>query len=91
MILASHSARGIMYSSIDMALETVVTFASPKEKEEDDGGLWKQADIVGNIYQDINGDFARQCADPFDFAALTIFVSTDLAELYIELILFSML
>lgn len=53
--------------------ETVITFASPKEKEENDGGLWKQADLVGNIYQDINGDFARQCADPFDFAALAVF------------------
>lgn len=53
--------------------ETVVTFASPKEKDENDGGLWKQADLVGNIYQDINGDFARQCEDPFDFAALAVF------------------
>ena len=53
--------------------ETVVTFASPKEKDENDRGLWKQADLVGNIYQDINGDFARQCADPFDFAALAVF------------------
>ena len=53
--------------------ETVVTFASPKEKEEHDEGLWKQADLVGNIYQDINGDFARQCTDPFDFAALAVF------------------
>lgn len=53
--------------------ETVVTFASPKEKDENDGGLWKQADLVGNIYQDINGDFARRCEDPFDFAALAVF------------------
>ena len=53
--------------------ETVVTFASPKEKEEHDGGLWKQADLVSNIYQDINGDFASQCKDPFDFAALAVF------------------
>lgn len=53
--------------------ETVVTFASPKEKEENDGGLWKQADLVGNIYQDINGDLASQCTDPFDFAALAAF------------------
>ena len=53
--------------------ETVVTFASPKETDEHDGGVWKQADLVGNIYQDINGDYARQCADPFDFAALAVF------------------
>ncbi|KAL8824737.1 MAG: hypothetical protein Q9191_004855 [Dirinaria sp. TL-2023a] len=53
--------------------ETAITFASPKEKEEHDGGLWKQADLVGNIYQDINGDFARRCTDPFDFAALAVF------------------
>lgn len=53
--------------------ETVVTFASPKEKEDNDGGLWKQADLTSNIYQDINGDYARQCTDPFDFAALTVF------------------
>ena len=53
--------------------ETVVTFATAKEKEENDGGLSKQADLVGNIYEDINGDFAKQCADPFDFAALAVY------------------
>ncbi|KAL8789142.1 MAG: hypothetical protein Q9195_006963 [Heterodermia aff. obscurata] len=53
--------------------ETVVTFAAPKEKEDNDGGAWKQADVIGNIYQDINGDFARQCSDPFDFAALAVY------------------
>ncbi len=53
--------------------ETIVTFASPKERDENDGGRWKQADLVGNIYQDINGDFARPCEDPFDFAALAVF------------------
>ena len=43
--------------------------------EENDGGVWKQADLIGNIYQDINGDFARQCSDPFDFAAVAVYVS----------------
>lgn len=57
-----------------MIVETAVTFAAPKEKEENDGGAWKQADLIGNIYQDINGDYARQCSDPFDFAALAVHV-----------------
>lgn len=53
--------------------KTVVTFFAPKEREENDGGLWKEGDLRSEIYQDINGDYANQCADPFDFAALAIF------------------
>ena len=52
---------------------TVITFFAPKEKEENDGGLWKEGDLRSEIYQDINGDYANQCADPFDFAALAVF------------------
>ena len=50
---------------------TVVTFAASKEKEND-GGLSKQGDLLGNLYQNVNGDYADQCNDPFDFAALAI-------------------
>ena len=50
---------------------TIVTFAAPKEKEND-GGLSKQGDLLGNLYQNVNGDYADQCHDPFDFAALAI-------------------
>ena len=53
--------------------QTVVTFFSPKEKEDNDDGLWREGDLRSAIYQDINGDYANQCADPFDFAALAVF------------------
>ncbi|CAD6571283.1 MAG: hypothetical protein ASARMPRED_004452 [Alectoria sarmentosa] len=53
--------------------KTVITFFAPKEKEENDGGLWKEGDLRSEIYQDINGDYANQCADPFDFAALAVY------------------
>ena len=36
--------------------KTVITFFAPKEKEENDGGLWKEGDLRSEIYQDINGD-----------------------------------
>ena len=51
---------------------TVITFFAPKEKEENDNGLWREGDLRSEIYQDINGDFANQCTDPFDFAALAV-------------------
>lgn len=53
----------------------MVTFVAPKEKEDDDGGMSKQGDVRTNIYNDISGDYARRCNDPFDFAALAVFVS----------------
>lgn len=53
--------------------KTVITFFAPKEKEDNDGGLWKEGDVRSEIYQDINGDYANQCTDPFDFAALAVF------------------
>ena len=53
--------------------KTVITFFAPKEKEDDDGGLWKEGDLRSEIYQDINGDYASQCEDPFDFAALAVY------------------
>ena len=53
--------------------KTVITFFAPKEKEDDDGGLWKEGDLRSEIYQDINGDYANQCEDPFDFAALAVY------------------
>ena len=52
--------------------QTVITFFAAKEKEENDGGLWREGDLRSEIYQDINGDFANQCADPLDFAALAV-------------------
>ena len=53
--------------------KTVITFFAPKEKEDGDGGLWKEGDLRSEIYQDINGDYANQCEDPFDFAALAVY------------------
>lgn len=53
--------------------QTVVTFFASKEKEENDNGLWREADLRNEIYQDINGDYANQCVDPYDFAALVVF------------------
>lgn len=55
-----------------MDKQTVITFFAPKEKEENDGGLWREGDLRSEIYQDINGDFANQCEDPLDFAALAV-------------------
>ena len=52
--------------------QTVITFFTPKEREEKDSGLSREADIRNQIYQDINGDYANQCSDPWDFAALAI-------------------
>ena len=52
--------------------ETVVTFAAPKEKDPNDNDL-PQADIKTNIYKDVNGDYASQCEDCFDFAALAVY------------------
>ena len=52
--------------------QTVITFFAAKEKEENDNGLSREGDLRGELYQDINGDFANQCEDPFDFAALAV-------------------
>ena len=52
--------------------QTVITFFAAKEKEENDYGLSREGDLRSEIYQDITGDFANQCADPFDFAALAV-------------------
>ncbi len=53
--------------------QTLVTFFASKEKEENDDGIWRQGDLRSEIYQDINGDYANQCVDPYDFAALVVF------------------
>lgn len=52
---------------------TVVTFFASKEKEQNDNGIWREADLRSEIHQDINGDYANQCSDPYDFAALVVF------------------
>ena len=38
--------------------QTVITFFSPKEKEDNDNGLSREGDLRSEIYQDINGDYA---------------------------------
>ena len=53
--------------------QTVVTFFTPKEKEESDHLMSREGDLRSEIYQDINGDYANQCVDPYDFAALATF------------------
>lgn len=53
--------------------QTVVTFFPPKEREENDNGLSREGDLRSEIYQDVNGDYASQCVDPYDFAALAVF------------------
>ena len=58
--------------ALTSCIETVITFAAPKE-EEDDGGVSEQGDLRNNIYKDVNGDYATQCDDCFDFAALVVF------------------
>ncbi|KAL6715262.1 hypothetical protein ACLMJK_007526 [Lecanora helva] len=52
---------------------TVITFFSPKEKEDGDHGTSREGDLRSEIYQDINGDYASQCVDPYDFAGLAVF------------------
>ncbi|MCJ1421829.1 hypothetical protein MMC32_008196 [Xylographa parallela] len=49
---------------------TVVTFAAPKEKNDDNPS--DEADLLTLLYKDINGDHAEQCNDCFDFAALAV-------------------
>ncbi|MCJ1293387.1 hypothetical protein MMC34_004941 [Xylographa carneopallida] len=49
---------------------TVVTFAAPKEKSDDNPS--EEADLRTLLYKDINGDHAKQCNDCFDFAALAV-------------------
>lgn len=53
--------------------QTVVTFFAAKEKDDNDPGLSREGDLRSEIYQDINGDYASQCVDPYDFAALAVF------------------
>lgn len=52
--------------------QTVITFFASKEKEDNDNGIWREGDLRSEIYQDINGDYASQCVDPYDFAALAV-------------------
>ncbi|KAF2086603.1 hypothetical protein K490DRAFT_66386 [Saccharata proteae CBS 121410] len=53
--------------------ESVVTFFSAKEEDGEDSAL-RQGDLRTSILNDINGDprFAKQCWNPFEFAALAI-------------------
>ena len=53
--------------------QTVVTFFGSKEEEQNDTGIWRQADLRSVNHQDIHGDYASQCVDPYDFAALVVF------------------
>lgn len=71
----------------NISLETVITFATPKEEEDGDDGIWKQGNLHNNIYKDISGDYAKQCRDPFDFAALAVLVSNQETEPDSELLL----
>ncbi|KAK3170675.1 hypothetical protein OEA41_002757 [Lepraria neglecta] len=52
---------------------TVVTFFASKEQEDKDRGLRGEGNLRNEIYRDVNGDYAHQCADPFDFAALAVY------------------
>ncbi|KAL9126034.1 MAG: hypothetical protein Q9217_004855 [Psora testacea] len=51
--------------------ETVVTFFPGRENDNHDG-YSRVSDVRSLIYRDINGDYANQCSDPFDFAALAV-------------------
>jgi Mg2+ and Co2+ transporter CorA len=51
--------------------DVVLTFFAPKEKGEYNNGSHMQADVLANIRKDINGDYAVQVDDVYDFAALT--------------------
>ena len=52
--------------------QTVITFFTPEEKEDSDNGISGQGDLRSEIYQGINGDYANECLNPYDFAALVI-------------------
>ena len=56
---------------LTFAFRTVVTFFPGRENDEHTG-YSREGDVRSLIYQDINGDYANQCNDPFDFAALAI-------------------
>ena len=54
-----------------LAEDLIVTFFSPKEGGEgDDSGSHSQADVLTNIHKAVNGDYATQLDDCYDFAAL---------------------
>ena len=65
-----YSLESFVYQNI---IETVVTFASPKENEDNDGELSEQGDLRRAMYKDAIGIHGRRCDDCFDFAALTVF------------------
>ena len=57
--------------------DCMLTFASPKEKEEDmPYDLHLQADLRSQVLKDVSGDFAREVDDCFDQAALLVFHAT---------------
>ncbi len=51
--------------------DSVITFATPEKNDET--GIALQGDLRENIYKDLNGDYARQCEDVFDFAAICVY------------------
>ncbi len=53
--------------------QTVITFFTPKEKEENGKDVLRGGDLRNEIYQDIKGKCSSQCVDPYDFAALVVF------------------
>ena len=55
-----------------LAEDIIVTFFAPKERGEDDNGSHLQADVLSNILKAVNGDFAVQVDDCYDFAALVV-------------------
>ncbi|KAL9098317.1 MAG: hypothetical protein Q9163_006008 [Psora crenata] len=70
----NHVAKVLMVDQLWLWIvdnETVVTFF-PGRENDDHQGYSPSSDVRSLIYQDINGDYASQCHDPFDFAALAV-------------------
>ncbi|KAG8528250.1 uncharacterized protein KY384_007167 [Bacidia gigantensis] len=70
----SHIPKVLMVDQLWMWIvddATVVTFF-PGRENDNHTGCSREGDVRSLIYQDINGDFANQCDDPYDFAALAV-------------------
>ena len=68
--IPSHSA---CVTTLIRCLETVVTFAPSKEMDDGESEKYLKGDILRLLNQNINGDYAKQCDDCFDFAALAVY------------------
>lgn len=54
----------------DHGLDTLLFFFPKREGDPVEGPLYQQADLRDSIFDEVNGDLTRQCANALDLAAL---------------------